>query len=481
MASAEADQMDAIEPVVLTEETAEKDHAYHIIPPSQRPHAPVKRRFDKTDDSTSQESTPAKLLLSNCDSMDASQAEGDNEGFILVEHRRKRTTGIPVLFTPTQEGRRLQQLNPLKLNDEVRAAAGAPFVRHRFTARGGLLVDVAEPATVNRLLKVRCLGEILVQATIPKAYMQNNGLIKGVPDWYSNSEMTEFLEPVGVIAARRLYQRNGKPDETVRPTDKVVITFRPNTERPAKVNLGFTRHEVTDYVEAPPRCFNCQALGHVAKYCSATAICKRCGGTHATKDCNGESPVKCANCGGDHPADYVNCKTRLQALAKKKSFIRGPKFFKNADCTEVERDAPRLKATSQDDIITAERNPRVKAPNDTAKKKKAKAAGTKEGKKQTSSEKEQEVEAHYSKDADTDTTATSKTNTRGKRSYSDIVTGKRPSQNSKIGDLVSLIFSVLPNLIANLPSGNFKTILQAIMFFQPAITEMTRNFDQSHD
>ncbi|KAG0426926.1 hypothetical protein HPB47_025993 [Ixodes persulcatus] len=153
MASAGADPMDAIEPVVLTEETAEKDHAYHIIPPSQRPYAPVKRRLDTTDDSTSQESTPAKVLLSNCDSMDASQAEGDDEGFILVEHRRKRTTGIPVLFTPTQEERRLQQLNPLKLNDEVRAAAGAPFVRHRFTARGGLLVDVAEPATVNRLLK----------------------------------------------------------------------------------------------------------------------------------------------------------------------------------------------------------------------------------------------------------------------------------------------------------------------------------------
>lgn len=345
---------------------------------------------------------------------------------------------------------------------------------------GEVLVDVAEPATVNRLLKVRCLGEILVQATIPKAYMQNNGLIKGVPDWYSNSDMTEFLEPVGVIAARRLYQRNGKPDETVRPTDKVVITFRPNTERPAKVNLGFTRHEVT--MSKRPQDASTAKLWAMWQN---TAVSPR-----SARDVEEHMPPRTAmanhlsipwNCGGDHPADYVNCKTRLQALAKKKSFIRGPKFFKNADCTEVERDAPRLKATSQDDIITAERNPRVKAPNDNAKKKKAKAAGTKEGKEQTSSEKEQEVEAHYSKDADTDTTATSKTNTRGKRSYSDIVTGKRPSQNSKIGDLVSLIFSVLPNLIANLPSGNFKTILQAIMFFQPAITEMTRNFDQSHD
>ncbi|KAG0422870.1 hypothetical protein HPB47_001332 [Ixodes persulcatus] len=101
MASAEADPIDAFEPVVHTEETAEKDHTYHITPPSQRPHAPLKGRFDTTEDSTSQESTPAKLLLSICDSMDASQAAGDDEGFILVEHRHKRTTGIPVLLTQT--------------------------------------------------------------------------------------------------------------------------------------------------------------------------------------------------------------------------------------------------------------------------------------------------------------------------------------------------------------------------------------------
>ncbi|KAG0437925.1 hypothetical protein HPB47_017222, partial [Ixodes persulcatus] len=100
-----ADLMDVIEPVALTEETAEKDRTYHITAPSQRPYAPLKRRFGTTDDSTSQESTPAKLLLSHCDSMDASQAEGDDEGFILVEHRRKRKTGMPVLLTPTQEGR----------------------------------------------------------------------------------------------------------------------------------------------------------------------------------------------------------------------------------------------------------------------------------------------------------------------------------------------------------------------------------------
>lgn len=101
---------------------------------------------------------------------------------IQLEHRRERTTRISVLSTPTQEGSRLQHVSLLKLNEEVKATAGVLFVRHRFSARGRLLVDVAEPATVSRELKARFLEEFPILATIPKAYMQDNGLIKGVPD-----------------------------------------------------------------------------------------------------------------------------------------------------------------------------------------------------------------------------------------------------------------------------------------------------------
>ncbi|KAG0424143.1 hypothetical protein HPB47_000129 [Ixodes persulcatus] len=160
------------------------------------------------------------------------------EGFILVTHRRHRTTGVPVLLTPVNDDQRLQKQNPLKLSEEIAAAADAPLVRHHFTARGGLLVDVADAATVNKLLKVGSLCGVAVQATIPKTYMRNNGLVTGVPDWYSDSELTEFLEPAGVIAARRLYQRRAKVGEAAKPTDRVVLTFRPNTERPVRVSLG---------------------------------------------------------------------------------------------------------------------------------------------------------------------------------------------------------------------------------------------------
>ncbi|KAG0432168.1 hypothetical protein HPB47_021090, partial [Ixodes persulcatus] len=66
----------------------------------------------------------------------------------------------------------------------------------------------------------------------------------------------EFLQLEGIIAARRLYRRPGKPGDAGKASDRVILTLRPNTERPSKVNLRFTRHDVAEYIEAPPRCFN---------------------------------------------------------------------------------------------------------------------------------------------------------------------------------------------------------------------------------
>ncbi|KAG0422671.1 hypothetical protein HPB47_001530 [Ixodes persulcatus] len=275
-------------------------------------------------DSAESSSTPAKILAAENDKMEEGFTEGDLEGFVLVEHRRHRTTGVPVLLTPTSETQRLQQQNPLRLSAEVNTAGGGPIIRHCFTARGGLLLKVAEVASVNKLLQIRTLGNIPIQVTIPSAYLQNFGMIKGVPLWHTDTELAEFLQPEGVIAAHHLYRRRGKPGDAAKASDRVILTFRPHTERPSKVNLGFTRHDVAEYIEAPPRCFNCQAFGHIAKSCKENTKRKKCGEPHSTKGCKGEAPVKCADYSGEHPANYSNCKVRLAALKKTKTFVRGP-------------------------------------------------------------------------------------------------------------------------------------------------------------
>ncbi|KAG0444033.1 hypothetical protein HPB47_014255 [Ixodes persulcatus] len=147
------------------------------------------------------------------------------------------------------------------------------------------------------------------------------GLVKGVPDWYSDSELTEFLESAGVTAAHRLYQRSAKVGKEAKPTDRVVLTFRPNTERPVR------------------------ALGYIAKYCKNAVKCKKCAGQHATKDFKREYHVKCANCGGDHPASYVNCKVRLGALARSKAFVNEPRqALKPVEALEVNNTAASQKS-----------------------------------------------------------------------------------------------------------------------------------------
>ncbi|KAG0410772.1 hypothetical protein HPB47_012100 [Ixodes persulcatus] len=346
-----------------------EDHTYvtQDTPPARSTLG--KRRGGEGDNSSS---TPAKQLAAESDPMEQELIEGDLEGFVLVEHRRQRTTGIPVLFVPANEGHRLQNQNPLSLSAEVNAEAAAAIIRHRFTARGGLLVEVAETATVDRLLKVRCLGGVPVQATVPRTYLQNCGIIRGVPLWHTDGELATFMQQDGVIAARRLYRRRGKPGEAAQPTDKAVLTFRPSTERPCRISLGFTKHEVSEYIEAPTRCFKCQVLGHVAKYCKGDAKSKKCAQPHLTRDCPGETAVKCANCGGDHPADYVNCKVRLRALARTKQFVHGPKRTSPSNENTIPKSAT-FSATdtadAQETPSVAEQGAKPKGPSQKTKKK----------------------------------------------------------------------------------------------------------------
>ncbi len=62
-------------------------------------------------------------------------------------------------------------------------------------------------------------------------------------------------------------------------------------------------------------CYNCQAYGHVAKFCKNAQACCNCSQTHAhAAGCT--LPVRCANCGGAHPADHNKCPTYLEVQCR---------------------------------------------------------------------------------------------------------------------------------------------------------------------
>jgi len=76
------------------------------------------------------------------------------------------------------------------------------------------------------------------------------------------------------------------------------------------------------------QCFQCQRIGHTRQTCHNNPRCVKCTEGHLAADCpkkTREAPAKCANCGGDHPANYRGCKTIQAALNRNKKQSTPPK------------------------------------------------------------------------------------------------------------------------------------------------------------
>lgn len=68
-----------------------------------------------------------------------------------------------------------------------------------------------------------------------------------------------------------------------------------------------------------PQCIKCQAFGHTKNYCNKRPVCVKCAEMHLTSECplgKKIKNVKCANCGGDHPANYKGCPKHKQLQQK---------------------------------------------------------------------------------------------------------------------------------------------------------------------
>lgn len=390
------------------------------------------------------ESVPGTGESDNTAEMD----DVDQEGFKVVSHRKQRTVGIPVLLSPVETGKDLRRENPIALFSAVSALLGKAPNRSRFTAKGALLLDVISEEEVNALLRCDRLGGVAVSARLPYSYVQNTCVIRGVPKWHTEEELLTYLKPQGVLHVRRIVRRdNSSPGEwKVLPTTAVVLTFAPNSERPEKINLGFTRHEVFDYTESPPRCFKCQRYGHVAKFCRSEQRCKRCGGAHNFVNCKGK--VTCANCGGDHPASYSGCPFRVSALHRRKAFISGPESPPQAPKPSDEQQFPALpplepakvSASARDATSTALSTPPVLPSENEAAQEPPQATDTRQSR---------------------------------RVQYSQILKDRHSKQEeAKSGNMVEIVrslFAALRSYLASMAPSATKIVLETVLALEPVI------------
>ncbi|GFV97355.1 probable RNA-directed DNA polymerase from transposon X-element [Trichonephila clavipes] len=63
------------------------------------------------------------------------------------------------------------------------------------------------------------------------------------------------------------------------------------------------------YNRRPNQCWRCQGFFHSSEVCHLPMKCLKCARPHQAKDCtlHFEDPLKCANCGGEHAANWRQC------------------------------------------------------------------------------------------------------------------------------------------------------------------------------
>lgn len=105
---------------------------------------------------------------------------------------------------------------------------------------------------------------------------------------------------------------NGKPVKVCLPLFFVELT--PDVKNKEIYGLDHMLYSKVK-VEPPrlrkeiPQCKNCQDFGHTKAYCHRKPKCVKCGNQHPTEDCtkSRKTASKCANCDGDHTANWKGC------------------------------------------------------------------------------------------------------------------------------------------------------------------------------
>ncbi|KAI5751864.1 hypothetical protein M8J77_011563 [Diaphorina citri] len=145
---------------------------------------------------------------------------------------------------------------------------------------------------------------------------------KGLHHQWTEAEIFCELQTLGykiINVSRKLSNKDKSP------LNMVVLSFgrEENIESIYKINRIL--HNVVEICPIKgdrlvPQCKRCQDFGHTKNHCNITPRCVKCAQNHLTINCEKQpnTRAKCANCNGDHPANYRGCSVAKEAQAMRK-------------------------------------------------------------------------------------------------------------------------------------------------------------------
>ena len=208
----------------------------------------------------------------------------------------------------------------------ARGVHSSPFQQYLLDTRKNfgkklliLTISSVPSHTLTDLLQTTKIGDWSVRCRLPKMHSTVRGVIGPVG---LDSDLGEFqelllLSDTTITEVKRLCKGKEKV-----PTLSAVLTFN-TPELPKYVYVYQQRYSVRPFIDRPWQCFRCQNFGHSADQCRFSPRCVLCAGAHLLQECpvrslstSGSSTTnktKCANCKGEHTANYGGCRYMKEA------------------------------------------------------------------------------------------------------------------------------------------------------------------------
>lgn len=99
----------------------------------------------------------------------------------------------------------------------------------------------------NKLLALTCLVGIHIAVKLSRSCSSNNEKITDIRSEYCDKDLVEYLQDVGVIAARRQITYSRTEGVGRRPLGSVTLQFSAEKLLLTRIFLGFTSHPVREY------------------------------------------------------------------------------------------------------------------------------------------------------------------------------------------------------------------------------------------
>lgn len=275
----------------------------------------------------------AKLSIKN-----AYEVLSDSKEELEEEHKRKRSKQNPTKQTSLLREKPKTTKNPKKSTmppivmdgittnhkDMIETVRG--IVKGTFTVKHtnkSTILFINEETDYNNLLASICSEKISHHTYTNKIDKSHAFVLRGLSKGTTIEEIDEDMQHEYDIKPRQIYQMTTKdrPLFLIITDPSLTLDFM---NKNVRVILN-TRiiWELRRSTKSIIQCHNCQGWGHATSNCGRQPKCLKCAGDHLTRICTKtrETAATCANCGGDHPANFTKCKhytDRLERIEARK-------------------------------------------------------------------------------------------------------------------------------------------------------------------